>query len=85
LRLYNYRCYIILYFDPVFEFIQDVKDFINNLQALAGDTQLPKLMETLMTIALENAGVDSDFLILSHKSGYRVEVAATAGATGVGV
>jgi signal transduction histidine kinase len=52
---------------------------------LAGDTQLPKLMETLMTIALENAGADRGLLILPHKSGYRVEVAATAGATGVGV
>ena len=52
---------------------------------MSGEIELPKLIETLMTIALENAGADRGLLILPHGEGYRVEVEAQATACGAEV
>jgi PAS domain S-box-containing protein len=52
---------------------------------LSGEIELPKLIETLMTIALENAGADRGLLILPQVEDYRVEVEAQATHAGVEV
>jgi PAS domain S-box-containing protein len=52
---------------------------------VSSEIELPKLIETLMTIALENAGADRGLLILPQGEGYRVEVEARAARTGVEV
>ncbi len=54
-------------------------------QAVSGQIELPKLIETLMTIALENAGADRGLLILPHGTGFQVEVEAKAGGAGIEV
>jgi PAS domain S-box-containing protein len=54
-------------------------------QAVSGDIELPKLMETLMTIALQNAGADRGLLILPRGDAFAVEVEAWASGTAVEV
>ena len=54
-------------------------------QAVSGSIELPKLIETLMTIALENAGADRGLLILPRGTGFEVEVEAKATSTGAEV
>ena len=51
-------------------------------QAVSGSIELPKLIETLMTIALENAGADRGLLILPRGTGFGVEVEAKATSAG---
>ena len=47
-------------------------------QALSSEMLLPRLIERLMTIALQNAGADRGLLILPHESDYRIEAEARA-------
>jgi PAS domain S-box-containing protein len=54
-------------------------------QAVSGDIELPKLMETLMTIALQNAGADRGLLILPRGDAFAVEVEAWASGAAVEV
>src|SRR6202012_4444334 len=51
-------------------------------QALSSEMLLPRLIERLMTIALENAGADRGLLILPHQNDYRIEAEARAEADG---
>jgi PAS domain S-box-containing protein len=63
----------------------DVATVANAAQAMSSEIELPKLIETIMRIALENAGADRGFLILPCSEGYRVEVEAKAKGAGVDV
>jgi PAS domain S-box-containing protein len=56
----------------------DVAAVANASQAVSGEIELPKLIETLMRIALENAGADRGLLILPRGTGFQVEVEAKA-------
>ena len=47
-------------------------------QALSSDMLLPRLIERLMTIAIQNAGADRGLLILLHENDYRIEAEARA-------
>jgi PAS domain S-box-containing protein len=47
-------------------------------QSLSSEIQLPRLIERLMTIALQNAGADRGLLILPYQSDYRIEAEALA-------
>jgi PAS domain S-box-containing protein len=69
--------------DPAQEL--DISTVVKASNALSGEIELPKLIETLMTIALENAGADRGLLILPQAENYRVEVEAQATRTGVEV
>lgn len=51
--------------------------------AVSGIIELPKLIETLMRIALENAGADRGLLILPRDGGFEVAVEAKAGTSGI--
>ncbi|MFZ0425434.1 MAG: hypothetical protein WAL80_21340, partial [Xanthobacteraceae bacterium] len=42
----------------------DVASVVKASQALSGEIELPRLIDRLMTIALENAGADRGLLIL---------------------
>ncbi len=63
----------------------DLKTVVDASQAVSGEIELPKLIETLMTIALENAGADRGLLMLAHGAGFEVEVEAKASRTGIEV
>ncbi len=63
----------------------DTSAVVRASQAVSGEIELPKLIETLMTITLENAGADRGLLILARDAGFEVEVEAKAGGTGVEV
>ena len=56
----------------------DVAAVVKASQALSGEMLLPRLIERLMTIALQNAGAARGLLILPHESDYRVEAEARA-------
>ena len=56
----------------------DVAAVVKASQALSSEMLLPRLIERLMTIALQNAGADRGLLILSHQSDYRIEAEARA-------
>jgi PAS domain S-box-containing protein len=57
----------------------DVASVVKASQALSGEIELPKLIDRLMTIAIENAGADRGLLILPAGDGYlaRAEARAT--------
>ena len=63
----------------------DVAAVVKASRAVSREIELPKLIETLMTVALENAGADRGLLILPEGPGYRVEVEAKAKGAGVEV
>jgi PAS domain S-box-containing protein len=63
----------------------DVATVAQATGAMSGEIELPKLIETLMTIALENAGADRGLLILPRGAGFEVEVEAIVGGKGVEV
>ena len=63
----------------------DTSAVVKASQAVSGEIELPKLIETLMTITLENAGADRGLLILAQVAGFEVEVEAEARGTGVEV
>jgi PAS domain S-box-containing protein len=56
----------------------DVASVIKASQALSGEIELPKLINRLMTIALENAGADRGLLILPVKDEYLIQAEARA-------
>ena len=58
----------------------DVAAVVKASQALSGEMLLPRLIERLMTIAVQNAGADRGLLILPHEDDYRIEAEARAGA-----
>ncbi|MGY4313556.1 hypothetical protein [Bradyrhizobium sp. JR3.5] len=51
----------------------DVASVIQASQALSGEIMLPKLIERLMTIAIENAGADRGLLILPSGDEYLIQ------------
>jgi PAS domain S-box-containing protein len=54
----------------------DVTAVVKASQAVSGEIELAKLIERLMTVALENAGADRGVLILPRKDDYLVEAVA---------
>jgi PAS domain S-box-containing protein len=56
----------------------DVAAVVKASQALSGEMLLPRLIERLMTIALQNAGADRGLLIVPHQDDYRIEAEARA-------
>ena len=56
----------------------DVASVVKASQALSSEIELPKLIERLMTIALENAGADRALLILPAGDEYLVQAQAQA-------
>jgi PAS domain S-box-containing protein len=56
----------------------DVAAVVKASQALSSEMLLPRLIERLLTIALQNAGADRGLLILSHGDDYRIEAEARA-------
>ena len=56
----------------------DVASVVKASQALSGEIELPKLIERLMTIAIENAGADRGLLILPTGDEYLIQAEARA-------
>jgi PAS domain S-box-containing protein len=56
----------------------DVAAVVKASQALSGEMLLPRLIERLMTIAVQSAGANRGLLILPHESDYRIEAEARA-------
>ena len=56
----------------------DVTSVMKASQALSGEIELQKLIDRLMTIALENAGADRGLLILPSEDEYLVQAEARA-------
>jgi PAS domain S-box-containing protein len=56
----------------------DVVSVVKASQALSGEIVLPKLIERLMTIALENAGADRGILMLPSRNEYLIQAEARA-------
>ena len=56
----------------------DVTAVVRASQALSSEMLLPRLIERLMTIALQNAGADRGLLILPQENDYRIEAEARA-------
>jgi PAS domain S-box-containing protein len=56
----------------------DVASVVKASQAVSGEIELPKLIEQLMTIALENAGADRGLLILPAEDDHLVQAEALA-------
>jgi PAS domain S-box-containing protein len=56
----------------------DVTAVVRASQAVSSEIVLPKLIETLMAIALQNAGADRGLLILPQAEAYRIEAEARA-------
>jgi PAS domain S-box-containing protein len=56
----------------------DVASVVKASQAMAGEIELPRLIERLMTIAIENAGADHGLLILPADDDYLIQAEAQA-------
>ena len=56
----------------------DVASVVKASQALSGEIELPRLIDRLMTIAIENAGADRGLLILPSGDEYLVQAEARA-------
>src|SRR5262249_24027390 len=63
----------------------DVTTVVRASQAVSSEIVLPKLIETLMAIALQNAGADRGLLILPSVEAFRIEAEARTGRDGVEV
>jgi PAS domain S-box-containing protein len=63
----------------------DLATVIKMSEAVAGEIVLERLIETLMTIAVEHAGADRGLLILPHSGQYQIEAEARSGRDGVKV
>lgn len=63
----------------------DVVSVVKASQALSSEIELPKLIERLMTIAIENAGADRGLLILPAGDEFRIHAEARASADRVEV
>jgi PAS domain S-box-containing protein len=61
----------------------DVAAVAKASQALSSEMFLPRLIERLMTIALQNAGADRGLLILPRQTGYGIEAEARTDGEGV--
>jgi len=61
----------------------DAATVVKASQALSSEILMPRLIERLMTIALQNAGADRGLLILPHEGDYRVEAEALANGVSV--
>ena len=51
----------------------DVTTVVKASQAVSSEIELPRLIETLMRIALQNAGADRGLLILSRHNEFWIE------------
>jgi len=56
----------------------DVGTVVKASQAVSGEIEMPRLVERLMTIVLQNAGADRGLLILPRDEGYGIEAEARA-------
>ena len=56
----------------------DVSSVVKASQALSGEIELPKLIDRLMTIAIENAGAERGLLILPAAEKYLIQAEARA-------
>jgi PAS domain S-box-containing protein len=56
----------------------DVASIVKTFQAVSSEIELPKLIERLMTIALENAGADRGLLILPEEHDHLIQAEAKA-------
>jgi GAF domain-containing protein len=63
----------------------DLATVIKMSEAVAGEIVLGRLIETLMTIAVEHAGADRGLLMLPHGGQYQIEAEARSGRDGVRV
>jgi predicted ATPase/signal transduction histidine kinase len=63
----------------------DLATVMKAAQAVSGEIELDKLLERLMQTAMENAGANKGYLLLSHKEELRVEAAAAAEAERVSI
>ena len=54
----------------------DLATVLKVSQAVQGETDLEKLIATVMRLALEHAGAERGLLILPHGDGYRIEAEA---------
>jgi PAS domain S-box-containing protein len=63
----------------------DVASVVKATQAVSSEIELPKLIERLMTIALQNAGADRGLLILSAEDDYLIQAEAQATGEKIGV
>ena len=63
----------------------DVASVVKASQAMSSEIVLPKLIERLMTIALENAGADRGLLVLPGEGDHLIQAEARATAHGVEV
>jgi PAS domain S-box-containing protein len=61
----------------------DVAAMVKASQALSSEMLLPRLIERLMTIALQSAGADHGLLILLHEDNYRIEAEARTDVEGI--
>ena len=61
----------------------DVAAMVKASQALSSEMLLPRLIERLMTIALQSAGADRGLLILLHQDDYRIEAEARTDVEGI--
>jgi PAS domain S-box-containing protein len=63
----------------------DATTLIKAYQAVSGEIDLPRLVETLMTITLQNAGADRGLLLLPRDGAFLIEAEARAAGAGVEV
>ena len=63
----------------------DVASVVKASQAVSSEIVLPRLIERLMTIALENAGADRGLLILPAENDYLIQAEAKAAGNQIGV
>ncbi len=63
----------------------DLGAIIDASQALSAEIRLDRLIEKLMTLAIENAGAQRGLLMLAHNAGWNVEAEASAASPGVAV
>jgi GAF domain len=61
----------------------DVASVVKASQAMPGEIELQRLIERLMTIALQTAGADRALLILPHLKDYRIAAEVHAGGVGI--
>jgi PAS domain S-box-containing protein len=61
----------------------DIAAIVGATQALSSEILLPRLIERLMTIALQNAGADRGVLILADETGYEIEAEARTDEAGL--
>src|SRR4029453_10687442 len=56
----------------------DLATVLKVSQAVQGETDLEKLIEAVMRLAVEHAGAERGLLILPHGDGYRIEAEASS-------